>query len=331
MKRRLTALLTVLILALSLCVPAMAEADYGLVYDETEMLYSEDLSDLGEYTLPALAEELGIELRVDVLTGNSYENINAAAEGIYERFGYGCGDACEGATLTILMEPQDDGSYAMPERGGWCVYVKLSPDRGSEQALTDALYAAVEPYMNDPSAWDGSDMDAASMSLTWAVNDMAEAAVDYLCDSELLNEPDDGEDIGWDDGQAANNAYTPYVYDIPELLSFEEWEELETKAEMISLSHDCNVYLLFLDDYYEYSDYTDVFDAAADIYHSMNFGAGENRDGIMVLLSMDERDYAMFVYGKNAERAFNKYGQEHLESEFLGYFTENDWYTGAVR
>ena len=331
MKRRLTALLTVLILALSLCVPAMAEADYGLVYDETEMLYSEDLSDLGEYTLPALAEELGIELRVDVLTGNSYESINAAAEGIYERFGYGCGDACEGATLTILMEPQDDGSYAMPERGGWCVYVKLSPDRGSEQALTDALYAAVEPYMNDPSAWDGSDMDAASMSLAWAVNDMAEAAIDYICDSELLNEPDDGEDIGWDDGQAANNAYTPYVYDIPELLSFEEWEELETKAEMISLSHDCNVYLLFLDDYYEYSDYTDVYDAAADIYHSMNFGAGENRDGIMVLLSMDERDYAMFVYGKNAKRAFNKYGQEQLESEFLGYFTENDWYNGAVR
>ena len=44
---------------------------------------------------------------------------------------------------------------------------------------------------------------------------------------------------------------------------------------------------------------------------------------------MDERDYAMFVYGKNAEYAFNKYGQEQLEDAFLGYFSDNDWYGGA--
>ena len=56
---------------------------------------------------------------------------------------------------------------------------------------------------------------------------------------------------------------------------------------------------------------------------------GANRDGIIVLLSMDERDYAMFVYGENAEYAFNKYGQEQLEDAFLGYFGDNDWYGGA--
>ena len=44
---------------------------------------------------------------------------------------------------------------------------------------------------------------------------------------------------------------------------------------------------------------------------------------------MDERNYAMFVYGKNAEYAFNKYGQEQLEDAFLGYFGDNDWYGGA--
>lgn len=131
MKRRISAFLTALLLALSLCVPAMAETDYGLIYDETELLYSEDLATLGEHTLPELSEELGFEMRVDVLTGNSYESINAAAEGIYERFSYGYGSKSEGATLTVLMEPQDDGSYAIPERGGWCVYVSLSAERGS--------------------------------------------------------------------------------------------------------------------------------------------------------------------------------------------------------
>ena len=38
MKRRISAFLTALLLALSLCVPAMAETDYGLIYDETELL-----------------------------------------------------------------------------------------------------------------------------------------------------------------------------------------------------------------------------------------------------------------------------------------------------
>ena len=65
------------------------------------------------------------------------------------------------------------------------------------------------------------------------------------------------------------------------------------------------------------------------LYHANELGMGENRDGIIILLSMDERDYAMFVYGKNAEYAFNKYGQEQLEDAFLGYFGDNDWYGGA--
>ena len=55
---------------------------------------------------------------------------------------------------------------------------------------------------------------------------------------------------------------------------------------------------------------------------------GDGRDGIMILLSMAERDYAMFVYGKSAGYAFNEYGQEQLEESFLGDFGNDDWYGG---
>ena len=331
MKRRISSFLTALLLTLSLCVPAMAETDYGLIYDETELLYSEDLAALGEHTLPELSEELGFEIRVDVLTGNSYESINAAAEGIYERFGYGYGSKSEGATLTVLMEPQDDGSYAMPERGGWCVYVSLSAERGSDQALTDALYAAAAPYMDDPSTWSGGDMDMASAALSWAVSDMAAAAADYLYDGNS-----DADDASWagepdpDEDPGMSNAYSPYVYDVAELLTLEEWQELETKAEMISLRHDCSVYAMLIDDYLDYSSGGDVYDTTTEIYHALKLGSGRSRNGIIILLSMDDRDYTMFVYGENAEYAFNKYGQEQLEDEFLGYFGNNDWYGGIL-
>ena len=57
-------------------------------------------------------------------------------------------------------------------------------------------------------------------------------------------------------------------------------------------------------------------------------GEGPNRDGIMLLLSMDDRDWAMFCYGSRCEYAFNSYGQEKLEKVFLDDFRENDWYGG---
>ena len=55
---------------------------------------------------------------------------------------------------------------------------------------------------------------------------------------------------------------------------------------------------------------------------------GEDRDRIMILLSMEDRDYAMFVYGPKASEVFNAYGQEQLETYFLDNFRDDDWYGG---
>lgn len=65
MKRKVTALLTALLLTLTLCVPALAWTEYGAIYDETDALGSDELSDLGQYTLPQLTEALHLDLRVD--------------------------------------------------------------------------------------------------------------------------------------------------------------------------------------------------------------------------------------------------------------------------
>ena len=40
MKRKVTALLTALLLTLTLCVPALAWTEYGAIYDETDALGS---------------------------------------------------------------------------------------------------------------------------------------------------------------------------------------------------------------------------------------------------------------------------------------------------
>lgn len=75
-----------------------------------------------------------------------------------------------------------------------------------------------------------------------------------------------------------------------------------------------------VDDYTEYRDGS-VFEVTYQLYHNNQLGVGDGRDGVIVLLSMEERDYAMFVYGEYAEYAFDEYGQEKLEEKFLGFLS----------
>lgn len=118
-----------------------------------------------------------------------------------------------------------------------------------------------------------------------------------------------------------------YVTDAAELLTYDEWAELETLCEQVSKIYACGVYIITVEDFTEYGS-GDVYTVTYGIYHDYALGMGADRNGLVILLSMAERDYAMFVYGDEAEYAFDTYGQEMLEGEFMPYFGENDWYGG---
>ena len=329
MKKTCSIFVLILLLALSLCTPALAATEYGVIYDETDELGSATLTMQGEQVLPELSEKLGIDLRVDVLTQTSYDSISDTAAGIYDRYGYGYGEEQEGATLTILMEPQDTGSYAMSD-GGWCVYANLSEERGSSQTLAEAIRTAVEPSMAQQ-AWNGEDITMSAVALTQAVESMAAATEDYIltatpetpADPETPEVPDTPAEPEDDDSITME-----YVFDAADILPYEEWAELEARAADISKRQHCGVYFALVDDYTVIAD--DVYEATYQIYHELELGSGEDRDGIIVLLSMDNRKYAMFVYGEYAEYAFDTYGQDELEGRFLGFFGYDDWYGGIT-
>lgn len=327
MNKKFTALLMALLLALTLCVPAMASAEYGSIFDETEELGSAELTYQGEQELPQLAKTLGIDLRVDVFTDEGLEpddTVSDIATYVYDNYDYGLGEDREGVSLTLLMKTQPDGSYALAE-DDWCVYAFLSETRGSSQELSDAVYAAIKPYMA-AQAWNGEDMTMSATALSQAVDAMMKAASDYI----LANcPPDNSGEVTETQTQEQTEVDMKYIFDISDLLTFDEWEKLEARAADISQRHGCGVYVAFVDDFTKYGDGNDVYKTTYQIYHSNELGMGENRDGIIILLSMAERDYAMFVYGTYAETAFNSYGQEKLEKAFLGNFKEDDWYGGV--
>ena len=122
-------------------------------------------------------------------------------------------------------------------------------------------------------------------------------------------------------------AQLPYVTDAAGLLSENENMLLEKMAESVSQKYGVGVYIVTVEDYRDFHS-EGVYKATYTIYHEYTMGEGPNRDGIMLLLSMDDRDWAMFCYGSRCEYAFNSYGQQKLEKVFLDNFGEDDWYGG---
>jgi len=126
---------------------------------------------------------------------------------------------------------------------------------------------------------------------------------------------------------AGSASQLDYVTDTYGLLNDGEWSKLEQEAQMASERYECGIYLITVDDYRKYGS-GDVFDVAADLYHEYVLGMGSERNGIVLLLSMNTRDYALFVYGDAAQYAFDDYGLRQLEDEFLDDLGDNRWYDG---
>lgn len=117
-----------------------------------------------------------------------------------------------------------------------------------------------------------------------------------------------------------------FIYDIEGLLTDEQWVELEMMANELSWKYDCALYIVTVSDYEEYGD--EPYDAAANIYNQEDFGIGEQRTGVMLLLSMWDRDAALYVRNGDAEKAIGKYAQGLLADNYLSYFRNDDWYGG---
>ena len=119
-----------------------------------------------------------------------------------------------------------------------------------------------------------------------------------------------------------------YVYDEAGILTEREWEMLEAEAASVSEKYGAGVYVIAVEDYWDYSNSGDVFTTATELYHGLKLGEGADREGILLLLSMEDRDYATFFYGANVDYAIDKDAQILVEDAFLDDFAEDYWYDG---
>ncbi len=125
----------------------------------------------------------------------------------------------------------------------------------------------------------------------------------------------------------ASEAQLSHVTDTAGLLDSTEVAELEAKAQAIEDTYDFGVYIVTVDDYTDFSR-TSVFDAATSIYKGYSLGVGDGDDGLMLLMSMYDRDYSLITYGDFGNYAFNDEARESLTDYFLDDFSDDDWFWG---
>ena len=128
-------------------------------------------------------------------------------------------------------------------------------------------------------------------------------------------------------GLSAGASGIGYVTDTAGILSTEQVQYLNEQAKQVSEYYNCGVYIVVVDNYKNYVNGS-IEDFSEAIYTSYALGMGEGRDGIVLALSMAERDYDLCAYGDFAHYAFTDYGKGKLAETFLDNFRNNDWTGG---
>ncbi len=118
-----------------------------------------------------------------------------------------------------------------------------------------------------------------------------------------------------------------YVNDAVGLLSLEEQQELETTAAQLAERYGCGVYVIIVDDYTDYTNGS-IEDFSEAMYDYYGLGLGDDRNCLLLSLSMSERYYDLDAHGSIGNYAFTDYGKKTLANEFIDDFRYDNWFDG---
>lgn len=126
----------------------------------------------------------------------------------------------------------------------------------------------------------------------------------------------------------ATEAKLGYVTDEAGLFSDTQRTALEQRAAALSEKYEFGVYIVTLEDFRDYTNSSAIEKFAVRFYDQYALGWGSDRGGVMLMLSMAERDYDLDFNGKRAGTIFTEAGRDWMENRFLLHFRGDDFYSG---
>ena len=112
-----------------------------------------------------------------------------------------------------------------------------------------------------------------------------------------------------------------HITDDAKLLSYTEVSDLETKAEKIAGQYGMDIAVVTRESIYG----ADAQKAADDIFDIEGYGTGEEKDGILLLVSMKERDWSLTTHGAAID-LFTDYRLDEISGRVLTYLSEDEYY-----
>lgn len=108
------------------------------------------------------------------------------------------------------------------------------------------------------------------------------------------------------------------------VISDEDLNALGEKMEEISERQECEVVAYTTDSF----DGQTATEYADDYFDDFRYGYGEDRDGILLVVNTEDREWAISTHGDFGIAAFTDAGQEYIMDQVLTYLAEDD-YAGA--
>lgn len=123
------------------------------------------------------------------------------------------------------------------------------------------------------------------------------------------------------------DAQIDYVSDYAGLLSDAQRRDLNDRAAEIADEYNFGVFVVVVNDYKSYVNGS-IADFSENVFHRYGLGRGQKEEGVLLAMSMNDRDYDIYAHGDFGNYAFTDYGKDQLANSFLDDFRRNDWAGG---
>ena len=123
------------------------------------------------------------------------------------------------------------------------------------------------------------------------------------------------------------DAQIDYVSDYAGLLSDTQRRDLNDRAAEIADEYNFGVFVVVVNDYKSYVNGS-IEDFAENVFHRYGLGRGQKEEGVLLAMSMNDRNYDIYAHGDFGNYAFTDYGKDQLANSFLDDFRRNDWAGG---
>lgn len=117
------------------------------------------------------------------------------------------------------------------------------------------------------------------------------------------------------------------LYDETGLLDTDDAELLWDMMEEVGSENKMGLYIYILKDFTE-SGYSDIETFSEVLYTSEELGIDDESTGLLLVMSMADRDFDIVANGSKAHYTFTDYGKKVLQNAFIPYFKSNNWIGG---